>query len=82
MWCDGTFGGPTFVGWIDTQHPGFIHALTGAALDLGPDGTWPGSQVLFQQITGVSFDALWLGYVDAYGVSGDRTVEDCLDPPE
>ncbi|HVJ19854.1 MAG TPA: hypothetical protein VM686_30770, partial [Polyangiaceae bacterium] len=82
MWCDGTFGGPTFVSWIDTQHPGFIHALTDAALELGGDGTWPGSQVLFQELTGVTFDELWQGYADAYGISGERTVADCLDPPE
>ena len=84
-WCDGTFGGPTFVNWIDTQHPGFIHKLTRASVMISDRGTWPGSNTLFPQLTGRSFDDLWTGYADAYAFSiykPNRPIEDCMDPRE
>src|SRR5581483_10889759 len=50
--------GATFVDWIDEQHPGFLHALTKASIALNKK-PWTGSPVIFQQITGQSFDALF-----------------------
>lgn len=85
-WCDGTFGGPTFVDWIDRQHPGFVHGLTKAAIDLGRNRPWPGSDAVFRPLTGgKSFDDLVKGYQDAYDWAThgpDRPVTQCLDPRE
>jgi hypothetical protein len=84
-WCDGTFGGPTFVNWIDSQHPGFLRKLTRAAIDLGEKGTWPGSNTLFPRLSGVPFDDLWKGYVEAYDFAEyrpGRPIEECMDPRE
>jgi hypothetical protein len=81
-WCDGTFGGPTFVAWIDTQYPDFIHQLTAASLALGENATWPSSSSVFQTITGKTFDELWQGYVAAYGFEEPKPLAECLDPRE
>ena len=82
-WCDGTFGGPTFLDFIDERHPGFIHFLTRSALRIGERNPWPGSDTLVRMHTGQSFDALWAAYVDVYQFrSPGRPVEECLDPRE
>ncbi len=81
-WCDGTFGGPTFVDYIDERHPGFIHGLTAASLRIGKSNPWPGSDALFRMHTGQSFDALWSAYADAYQFRSGRPIEDCFDPRE
>jgi hypothetical protein len=93
-WCDGTFGGPSFVDWIDEQHPGFLHALTRAvmALNGGPAGKtgdakakWPGSDAVFRPITGRSFDDLWKDFAAAYDFAEykpGRPIEECMDPRE
>jgi hypothetical protein len=84
-WCDGTFGGATFINWINTQHPGFLHALTRASISIGRGNPWPGSNTVFQQITGKPFDELWKGYADAYDFAEykpDRPIEKCMDPQE
>jgi hypothetical protein len=84
-WCDGTFGGPTLVDWINTQHPGFVHGLTRAAIDLGRNRAWPGSDAVFRPLTGKSFDELFAGYADAYAWDDHKPgkpIGDCLDPRE
>jgi hypothetical protein len=83
-WCDGTFGGPSFVDWIDEQHPGFLHALTKASLALNKR-PWPGSDMLFRQLTGRGLTDLWNGYADAYNFAEykpGRPLSECMDPPE
>jgi hypothetical protein len=82
-WCDGNFGGPTFVEYIDEHFPGFIHKLTKESLRIGRNGTWPGSETLFPMLTGRPFDQLWAGYVDHYNFRPPgRPVEECMDPRE
>ena len=82
-WCDGTFGGPTFLAWIDSQHTGFVHELSKVARSLGDtDRAWPGSNTVFRNITGKTFDELWKGYVDAYAFKERRPISDCMDPQE
>jgi hypothetical protein len=94
-WCDGNFGAPSFLDWIDEQHPGFLHALTKASMALngGVAGRvdreakvgWPGSDAVFRPITGRSFDDLWKGFADAYDFAEykpGRPIEECMDPRE
>ena len=85
-WCDGTYGGPTFLSWLDTRYPGFIHGLTRTATDLGRNRPWPGSDAVFRPLAGGrSFDELWAAYADAYNFAEHapgRPVEQCLDPRE
>jgi hypothetical protein len=84
-WCDGTFGGPTFVDWINRQHPGFVHGLTKAAIEIGRNRPWPGSDAVFRPLTGKSFDELWKEYEAAYDwaeYKPGKPVGDCLDPRE
>ena len=93
-WCDGTFGAPSFVDWVDEQHPGFLHKLSRASLDLngGPAAPfannkkpWPGSDAVFRPLTGVSFDDLWKGFAAAYDFAEykpGRPIEECMDPVE
>jgi hypothetical protein len=81
-WCDGTFGGPTFLDFVDERHPGFIHFLTRQSLRIGEKNPWPGSDAVFRMFTGQSFDALWASYVDAYQFRSGKPVQECLDPQE
>jgi len=81
-WCDGNFGGPTFMDFIDERHPGFIHFLTATSLRIGRNNPWPGSDSVFRMHTGQSFDALWAAYADAYLFRANKPVENCLDPRE
>jgi hypothetical protein len=84
-WCDGTFGGPTFFNWIDTQHPGFIHGVTKAAIDISRNRPWPSSDTVFRPLTGRSFEELVQGYSAAYDFAEyrpNKPVEQCLDPRE
>lgn len=84
-YCDGTFGGPTFVDYINQTHPGFVHKLTSAAIDIGRNRAWPGSDTVFRMITGKPFDQLLREYELFYNFAEyrpNRPVTQCLDPRE
>jgi hypothetical protein len=81
-WCNGTFGAPTFLEWIDGQHAGFIHGLSRASLQVVGNNPWPGSPTVFMQINGKSFDELWAGYAAHYNFRAGGPIESCPDPRE
>jgi hypothetical protein len=81
-WCDGNFGGPTFVEYIDEHSPGFIHKLTRESLRVGRNAPWPGSNTVFMGITGRSFDQWFMDYAAAYNFRQPKPIADCLDPQE
>ena len=81
-WCDGNFGGPTFMDFIDERHPGFIHFLTRGVVAHRQEQPLARIGHRVPQHTGQSFDALWAAYADAYLFRADKPVENCLDPRE
>jgi hypothetical protein len=72
-YCDGYGSGALFLDALDRRFPGFIHALSARIIE----GNWPGSDQVFEELTGVPLATLYDDYVAEYAITLKKPVAEC-----
>jgi len=76
-YCNGYIAGAPLFHTLEEQFPGFIHKLSTQILALGGGRRWPGTETVFNQITGRPFAAYYDQYLKDLAVTLDKPVAQC-----
>jgi hypothetical protein len=77
-YCDGYGTGMQFLDAVDRRFPGFIHKLSEYIVTM--PGVWPGSEAVFQTLTGVGLSQIYSDYLTDYQLTLKYPVSMCAFP--
>jgi hypothetical protein len=79
-YCDGYIAGAPLLHTLEEEKPGFIHQLSAQILTLGGARRWPGTEPVFNQITGGAFSGYYSGYLQRLEITLAKPVAQCSFP--